>query len=342
MPVGTVDDTSLRCIRALLACDPAPDEIILVMDGITAPTASELSNETVHVIALPDRMGPAVARNRGAATAKGHVLFFVDADVLVPACVIRQIYDTFTTKSQLSAFFGSYDDLPAATNHVSRYKNLLQHYVHQVARDEAATFWSACGVIYRKAFLSVGGFDERYLKPSIEDIELGYRLRAAGHCIFLNKLFFVKHLKRWTLTSLLQSDVFRRAIPWTELILRDSNFVNDLNTSRSSRIKVVLIYLIVLLVPAAVVMPTLLGVALVLLGIMIYMDRRLYGFFKRQQGIMFAISCIPIHSFYYFYSGLAFVIGTVRYFFLKPPNGTGSPVCETGVEPPELAEPDGA
>ena len=77
--------------------------------------------------------------------------------------------------------------------------------------------------------LALGGFDEGYRQPSIEDIELGYRLKQAGHRIRLCKALQVKHLKRWSVVSLLKSDFFDRALPWTELILRDRRVINDLN-----------------------------------------------------------------------------------------------------------------
>jgi hypothetical protein len=57
----------------------------------------------------------------------------------------------------LVALFGSYDDAPAATNFLSQYKNLLHHYMHQTAREEASTFWGACGAIRREVSLAVGG-----------------------------------------------------------------------------------------------------------------------------------------------------------------------------------------
>lgn len=71
----------------------------------------------------------------------------------------------------------------------------------------------------------MGGFDESYRKPSIEDIELGYRLKQAGLKIRLCKALQVKHLKRWEVVSLLRADFFYRALPWTELILRDRQFM---------------------------------------------------------------------------------------------------------------------
>ena len=94
------------------------------------------------------------------------------------------------------AVFGSYDDAPAAAGLVARYKNLYHHYVHQRSGASAQSFWAGCGAVRRSAFLAVGGFDEeRYPRPSIEDIELGYRLTDAGYRIRFRPDLMVKHLK---------------------------------------------------------------------------------------------------------------------------------------------------
>src|SRR6185503_11999663 len=100
------------------------------------------------------------------------------------------------------------------------------HYVHQHGAEEAATFWSGCGVIRREAFLEHGGFSSKYQLPSIEDIELGYTLKRHGHRIRLDKTLQVKHLKRWTISNLLHSDIIARGLPWTQLILREKAFLN--------------------------------------------------------------------------------------------------------------------
>ena len=88
----------------------------------------------------------------------------------------------------------------------------------------------------------MGGFSASYKRPSIEDIELGMRLHSAGHRIMLNKRIQVTHLKRWTLWSIVKTDVLDRGIPWTELMLREGSMPNDLNTKVSQRISVVLAY----------------------------------------------------------------------------------------------------
>jgi hypothetical protein len=111
--------------------------------------------------------------------------------------------------------------------------------VHQHSNPKAVTFWSGCGAIRRQVFLDAGGFDENhYHAPAIEDIELGYRLAQAGRKLALNADIQVKHLKHWNLRSMLETDFFRRAIPWSELVLRSGRMPNDLNLRVSQRISV--------------------------------------------------------------------------------------------------------
>ena len=85
-------------------------------------------------------------------------------------------------------------------------------------------------------FLGVGGFDAlRFPRPSIEDIELGYRLRRAGHRILLDKGLQGTHLKRWGLASMVRTDVTCRALPWARLILETANAPADLNLRGTQR-----------------------------------------------------------------------------------------------------------
>jgi len=258
-------------------------------------------------------VGPAGARNLGARSAKGDILFFVDADVTIPRDAMSQMAAAFQGDPESAAVFGSYDDEPFETNFLSQYKNLLHHYVHQTANSDASTFWAACGAIRREVFLAMGGFDERYRRPSIEDIELGYRLKRAGHRIRLLKALQAKHLKRWSLGSLLKADFFYRALPWTDLILSEGQFIDDLNVKMSNRISVILIFLLCLSLLGTLFMPWLFVFAVFLMVALLAFNWHLYRFFYDKRGMRFVLKAIPWHWFYFFYSGLAFCIGFVNY-----------------------------
>jgi glycosyltransferase involved in cell wall biosynthesis len=304
-----------KCLSMLAEAIPAPLEIIVVADGDTDGSWRVAKEWGAKVLRFPTPGGPARARNLGARAARGDILFFIDADVAVSADAIGQVKRIFQNDPDLAAMIGSYDDAPDASNFMSQYKNLFNHYVHQTAREEGFTFWGACGAIRRDIFLQMGGFDENYRRPSVEDIELGYRLKNAGHRIRLCKTLQVKHLKRWGVVSLLKADIFYRAIPWTELILRDCHLNNDLNLQVSNRVSVILTYSLAIALMAAYLWIPSLVIASLLALLLLAINAPLYRFFKSKHGVQFTIQTILWHWLYYFYSGLAFVIGMVLYLF---------------------------
>jgi glycosyltransferase involved in cell wall biosynthesis len=243
VPVRNSPDQLRQCLERLFASTYPRFEVIVVddasTDGMTAKVADHLG---ARLLCLEENVGPARARNRGAALARGEILFFLDADVCAYPETLQQVADSFAQDPGLDAVFGSYDALPDAGNVVSMYRNLFHHFVHQDSHEQATTFWSGCGAIRKKVFEKMNGFSASYGRPSIEDIELGRRLHKAGHRIRLNKAIQVTHLKRWSLWSMIKTDVMDRGIPWTELVLREGSMPNDLNLKYSQRISVILAY----------------------------------------------------------------------------------------------------
>ncbi|XWK88430.1 MAG: glycosyltransferase family 2 protein [Phormidium sp.] len=313
VPVLNGGENFRQCLQSLSKVAEKLLEIIVIDDGSTDDSGKLAAELGAQVITFPSPGGPARARNKGAEVAKGEILFFIDADVTLTVETIDRLITAFSHSPSLDALIGSYDDSPGSSNFLSQYKNLFHHYTHQTSSEEASTFWGACGAVRREAFWAVGGFDEGYRYPSVEDIELGYRLKQAGCRIKLDKTFQVKHLKDWRVGSLLRAEIFYRAIPWTELLWRDRQFSNDLNLKNSSRLSLILTYLLVFCLIGgwwwSILWLIGLGVSLALL----LLNLPLYRFFLQKRGILFTFGVIPWHWLYFFYGGLAFVIGTIRY-----------------------------
>ena len=296
-----------RCLAALI--DPSlPFEVIVVDDASTDGSGAVAARMGARVLTLAANAGPAAARNHGARHARGDILFFVDADVVVAPGTLERVATVLATRPEVAAVFGSYDANPAAGGLVSRYKNLLHHFVHQQGAAEGATFWAGCGAIRRAVFEAMRGFDqERFRHPSIEDIELGYRLRRAGHRILLDRALQGTHLKRWTLRELLWTDVVRRAVPWSRLILEGRGLVDDLNLRRDQRLSAALVGLAALCLALAPLRPWLLTVSAgALLGVGV-LNRRLYRFLAQQGGPAFAAISVLLHWLYYLYSGVTYL-----------------------------------
>jgi glycosyltransferase involved in cell wall biosynthesis len=273
------------------------------------PRCARLVGTRMHasVLRLTRNSGPSSARNLGARDATGEILFFVDADVIIGPDAVSRVVRTFAQHPDVDAIFGSYDDEPRAPGLVSQYRNLLHHYVHQHGAVDASTFWSACGAIRRSVFEAVGGFDEKRYPRCIEDIELGYRLRRMGHRILLDKGLQGTHLKRWTLRSMVRTDICCRAIPWTRLILETKSAPDDLNLRGGQRASVAAVGVALLSLPLTAWRPeaAILGAA-ALLTVLI-LNRPLYRFYLRRRGLPFSVVAFFLHVLYYLYGGLTYI-----------------------------------
>lgn len=199
-----------RCTAALEAGERRPDRLTLQLE--------------------PAGTGPAAARNLGAADCEADVLVFVDSDVEVHPDALARIARRFAAEPELAALFGAYDDDPAAPGLTSRYRNLLHHHVHAGAGGEAETFWAGLGAVRRDEFEAAGGFDaELFPLASVEDVELGMRLRRRGRRIVLDPRVRGRHLKAWTPLSMVRTDFGRRGVPWARLLLRERAHSTALN-----------------------------------------------------------------------------------------------------------------
>jgi len=319
IPVHNGGEAFRRCLESLPRERAGRLEILVVDDASTDGSGERAAERGLRVIRRDRRDGPAAARNAGARAARGELLFFLDADCLLHADALDRADQALTEDPGLTALFGSYDDRPDDDGLVSQFKNLLHHWTHQHGAEAARTFWAGCGVVRRDEFLALDGFDERrYPEPSIEDIELGYRLSERGGRIRLVKDLEVRHLKRWTLGSWLRTDLFRRGIPWTELLLEGRGRGGQLNLDRRGRFTVLAGVAAVAALLAAVFaspdwrLPALATAALATTT----MAGSSWGFYRllrRRRGAPTAIAALPLHALYCCCCAVSFAGGAVRH-----------------------------
>jgi GT2 family glycosyltransferase len=308
IPVYNGEATLRRSLEPLLAMR-ARSEIaeIIVVDDRSADASAQIARAMgVRAMDSGGRLGPGGARNIAAHQAVGGVLWFVDADVVVHADAARVLADALQ-RTGATAVFGTYDDEPANDGFLSQYKNLVHGYYHRREGGAADTFWAGCGAIRKDAFLEVGGFDSaRYPQPSVEDIELGWRLRQRGWAIHIVPALQATHLKVWCLKSLLHTDIFRRAIPWSRLIHAGAAGSQTLNISRGERLRALLLVCCL----GSIILATLrwvpVWVPALMFGGVAIANGRLFAFFRRRRGVTFALGAVAFHQAYYLYSASAF------------------------------------
>ena len=247
---------------------------------------------------------------------------FLDADCSVGEQSLGTAAAVLRREGTLDALFGSYDDEPEASGWVAQYKNLQHHWVHQQGDPEASTFWAGCGAIRRKVFLELGGFDEaRYPRPTIEDIELGYRLRASGGRIRLAKEVQVKHHKAWSLRGVIQSDLWDRGIPWSELLAARNEPAHELNVGWTGRLSVVAVVLLLVSLVLTLVEPRWALVVLASALALLWLNREFYRFLASKKGWPFLLAAVPLHWLYYLNCAIAFPVGHLRYWWRTRTHG---------------------
>lgn len=289
VPATNAPPTLGRCLEAIRCAAEPPEELV--------------------VVERPAGAGPARARNEGARRAAHEILVFVDADVVVHADVFTRIRAAFAADPGLTALFGSYDDAPEAPGLVSGFRNLLHHHVHQRAAGPAATFWAGLGAVRRDAFLEVGGFDAaRFPRPSIEDVELGMRLAAAGARIRLDPSVQGTHLKAWSLAEMVRTDFARRGVPWVALLLERRSASTALNLGWRHRASAAFCTLAV--AAAAARRP---GMSAACALAFVALNGSLYALLARRRGVWKACAGVPLHGVHHLTSVAALPAGALVY-----------------------------
>jgi hypothetical protein len=343
VPVYNGGESLGACLEYIGKLSPPPDECVIVDDGSRDESRAMARRAGFKVISTGGRRGPAVARNLGARAASGDIVLFLDADVLVSSDAVARIRAHFEGDPSLDGVSGSYDDQPGSPSFVSQYRNLLHCFIHQTSRPDTCTLWSACGAIRRQVFLEHGGFRESYHKPCVEDIDLGFRLHAAGRKLLLDKQLQVKHVKHWSLWRMVKTDLLDRAVPWTQLILRQRSMPADLNLRWENRISVLVVCAgaAAAALQAASVVATgeaaldwlyLAGggaLAALLVGVL---NLDFYRFLRKRRGFWFALRSFPMHCLHFLTSGLGFALGVALYPFRKQPKDQCSPAAPEPVQ----------
>ena len=300
-----------QCLDALGASTYNDFDVLVVDDGSVERIESIVLTRGFRYLRIDGPGGPARARNHGARHVAGTYVVFIDADVVVHRDTLAVMAETLAKDAVLCGVIGTYDDKPGDPGFVSQFKNLFHHYVHRHSAGPVATFWSGCGVLRRDVFLAAGGFDEvRYRRPAIEDIELGTWLSAAGHRIVLEPRVQCKHLKRWSLSNMIRTDVWGRGVPWTRLMLRRGKVVNNLNVTIGQRACVALVYLALLMVPLAAWRPEFLLAAAACGVAVTVMNRHFYRYFAVHRGAWFTVRSAFLHWIYFACCGFCVIAGT--------------------------------
>ena len=92
-------------------------------------------------------------------------------------------------------------------------------------------------------------------------------------------------------------------------------FINDLNLGYASRISVMMIHALLFTLAGGIWWHGAWLFTFGIIALLLFLNRSLYLFFIRKRGFWFLSRAVAWHWFYYFYGGVAFLLGFARHGF---------------------------
>ena len=339
VPVHNGTATLRACLEALQNAPGPTRELIVVDDASKDGSVALAESMGVRVIRHTHQRGCGLTRNTGVKHTSAPILVFVDSDVVIAPDALERIAGFMSDNPDYAAVFGSYDAEPGDPGFASQYRNLLHRFIHQNGKRDAETFWTGLGAVRRSAFQSVGGF--RQDCPPIADVLFGLDLTDAAFRIRLDPDLLGKHLKPWPLRTMVTTDVYLRAVPWTEIILARGGFTKDLNTSPTYRIGVASANVAVASLLIAAFVPAFLAVAGIAFAVTLLANAQVLKHFWQERGLLFTLGVVPLHILHQLCSSAGFAIGLTRHYLGAAPVRYGRLERTMGAQAPDqpLARP---
>lgn len=182
--------TLAECLAAATSQSWAETEVIVVDDGSTDGTAAIARSFPGVIYIHQSNAGPAAARNRGAAAARGEWLAFTDSDCIPHSDWIEHLMTW--AQPGVDAIGGTYG--------IANPQSLLARIVHaeirtrHIRQPREVDFLGSFNVMYRaQMFHALGGFDETFRQASGEDNDLAYRLVEIGSRLVFTNDAIVDH-----------------------------------------------------------------------------------------------------------------------------------------------------
>jgi glycosyltransferase involved in cell wall biosynthesis len=231
IPAHDAGKTLPDCLDALArqTIGPSDYEVIVSDDGSTDDTAQIAVARGARVVVGP-RRGPAAARNRGLAVARGKIVLFTDADCVPRPDWIDQMVAPI--RAGADGVKGGY---------LNRQPGLVPRFVQvefeekyaRLASQGTVEFVDTYAAAYRREILDrYGGFDAQL--PGAEDVDLSFRVARQGCRFVFAPAARVYHHHSETLARYLHRKfsyaVHRANVYWRypERAIGDSNTPRDM------------------------------------------------------------------------------------------------------------------
>ncbi len=294
------------CLDSIFNSDWKDFEVIIVDDCSTDNSLKIAKKYPCRFFSLDKNGGPAKARNLGVSKSKADITLFLDSDTKVEKDSLRKIYETFIKKKDILAVIV----LPAIDSlrkgHAPDYNALKNQYTLYSANPYCDYFTTQMGAIRKKIFKKVGGFDERFKSPVIEDIEFGMKLSKRK--IFINKKVIIGH--HFPFFGQIFKKYLKRAFLFTEVV-KTKKRLNSAHTTSRWMISVILALVNFILLLFSWLNPLIFFLFLFSFLLFFLFNIGLFKFAVQKRGALYLFETIFFEYVFSIAIGMGGVVGVI-------------------------------
>ncbi len=195
--------TLRSCLDSLTTLSHPPLEVLIIDDGSTDAVPAIAQTYPQFRYHRQDHAGLSVARNTGAQLAQGQIILYTDDDCVADEDWLAQLSKAFDDPKWVAA--GGPNLPPPPRNHTERCVAAAPGGpCHVLLNDQEAEHLPGCNLAIRKhALLAIGGFDPAF-RAAGDDVDICWRLRAAGGKLRFTASALVWHHRRFTFSAYLR------------------------------------------------------------------------------------------------------------------------------------------
>jgi glycosyltransferase involved in cell wall biosynthesis len=203
VPCYNGEATLKATLESLLAQTQPPDEIVVVDDGSRDGSRAVAESYPVRLSVHDTNAGLSTARNTALSATDCEIILYVDADAQADPELVATIMAGFTGEDVVGV--GGQGIESNIHSLADRWRALHAAQGHGSRRLERCDFlFGLCMAYRRTALLAVGGFSPLF-RTNAEDMDIGFRLTAAGGRLRYDPTAQVTHQRQDGTASLLRT-----------------------------------------------------------------------------------------------------------------------------------------
>ena len=312
-----------KCLSAIFKSDYKNYEVIAISDNSSKESIEIVEKYSCKIIKSKKNYGAAFSRNKGVSISKGKILVFLDSDVEIKKNAFSIINKYFNSKNNEGLLQGVYSHKPNYKSSITQYLHSY-HCYHLFSETKKNKYTqSLCTAFFsirKDLFKKYKGFDVKFNKASVEDVDLGFKLNKDQHKISIERKLNTIHHIDFNILSFTKR-IIRLHTDEMKMYLRNNSAKLKAKQSNYSIVilGIVLIFFITTLIFVNLFYPIIffnkIFITLNLLFIMIH--KKFLTFILNSKGLIMSLKAI----FYIYLHRLLFTVcffrGLIDFYILR-------------------------